>query len=150
MKIILSSDVDKLGRKGDIVDVAPGYARNFLLPKKLAMLASRGALKQAESMQRARAELDVKERAVFEALAQRISSSPLKAEARVGEEGQMFGSVTNVDIAEKLTAALGEEVDRRKIVVAEPIKSLGTHSFSVHLRADVIAQGTIEVVEETS
>lgn len=147
MKVILSSDVDNLGQKGDVVEVAAGFARNYLLPKKLAMSATKGALKQAESMQKARQEKEKKEVLVHQELAARISSTPLKVTMRAGDEGQLFGSVTNVDIADELSRALGHEIDRRKIDVA-PVKSLGRHTFKVHLHSKVAAEGVVEVVSD--
>jgi large subunit ribosomal protein L9 len=146
MKVVLNADIGTLGQKGDIVEVAPGYARNYLLPKKLALLASKGAVHQAEDMRRSRTERERRERAGAEALAGRIVGQPLQIPARAGEDGQLFGSVTTSDIAEALTRALGEDVDRRKITLVAPIRSLGTHEYSVHLRPDVTAAGTVEVV----
>lgn len=145
MKVVLNSDVEKLGRRGDIVDVAAGYARNFLLPRKLAIFATKGSLKQAEAMLRSRDEKDRKERTVFEEIAGRIGSTPLVIKARAGAEGQLFGSITNADIAEELEKVLGQPIDRRKVVLADPIKSLGTHQFAVNLASDVTATGTLEV-----
>lgn len=149
MKVILNADVDSLGHKGDVVEVAPGYARNYLLPKKLALVATKGATRQAEGMRRARQERENRERATAQALAGRIAQAALRISARAGEDGQLFGSVTTADIAEQLEAVLGEHVDRRKIQVREPVRSLGVHEFSVHLRPDVTALGSIEVVAET-
>lgn len=149
MKVILNSDVDKLGHKGDVVEVAPGFARNFLLPQKLAMTATRGSLKQAESMSRARNERDKKEKVLFEELARKITGVELEVVERAGDDGQLFGSVTTGDIAEQLNKALGEDVDKRKLVLEQPIKSLGLHDFSVHLRADVVAHGRIQVTSTT-
>lgn len=145
MKVILSQDLSNLGHKGDVVEVKDGYARNYLLPTNRAFIASKGALKQAETMQRARATHEAKERAQWTALASRIGSARLATKATAGAEGQLFGSVTTSDIAELLTAQLGEEIDRRKVILPEPIKSVGSHGYKVHLHADVIAEGTIDV-----
>jgi large subunit ribosomal protein L9 len=145
MKVILVSDLDNLGRKGDIVEVAAGYARNFLLPRKLAIATTKGAVRQAEAMQRSREELDRRERETAEQAAQRIAGTPLTIPARVGEEGQLFGSVTNAEVARALSEALGEEIDRRKVDL-EPIRSVGAHSFRVHLHPEVVAEGTVQVV----
>jgi large subunit ribosomal protein L9 len=149
MKVILNTDVDKLGRRGDVVEVAAGYGRNFLLPHKLAITATKGALKQAESMQRARTEIDRQQRQAAEALAARVAAAPLRIAAKAGEEGQLFGSVTTAGIADELSKVLGEEVDRRKVEVTSPIRTLGTHSFSVVLHHEVAATGTVEVVAES-
>jgi large subunit ribosomal protein L9 len=148
MKVILNTDVEKLGRRGDVVEVAAGYGRNFLLPRNLAITATKGAVKQAESMQRARSAIDRQQRQAAEALAARIAAAPLRIAAKAGEEGQLFGSVTTADIADELTKALGEEIDRRKIETASAIRTVGTHSFSVALHHEVVATGTVEVVAE--
>ncbi|MGH2690814.1 MAG: 50S ribosomal protein L9, partial [Actinomycetota bacterium] len=137
MKVILNSDVGSLGRKGDLVDVAPGYARNFLLPRNLAIGVTKGAMKQAEHMRRQREERDQREKAAAEALAGRIAGLRLRTSARAGDEGHLFGSITTAHIAELLSKALGEEVDRRKISLPEPVRSLGLHEYAVHVRADV-------------
>ena len=123
MKVVLNADIGTLGHKGDIVEVAPGYARNYLLPRNLALSASKGAVKQAETMRRSRTERERRERALADAMAGRIVGAALRIPARAGEDGQLFGSVTNVDIAEALTRALGEEIDRRKINLPAPIRS---------------------------
>lgn len=150
MKVVLNTDVGRLGRKGDVVEVAGGYARNYLLPTNRAIVATRGAMKQAEAMKRSREQHEERERAAFAELASRIAASELKIAARAGAEGHLFGSVTNVDIAEALSKALGEEVDRRKIALSEPIKSIGTHGFRVHLHSAVVAEGSVEIVPEAA
>lgn len=150
MKIILNHDVDKLGRKGDVVEVAAGYARNFLLPRNLAIAATRGALRQAEHLIKARDVLDTKQRAVLGELAEKIASERLTIAVRVGDEGQMFGSVTTAEIAELLAKASGESIDRRKVAVETTIKSLGVHTYTVHLGLDVVARGTIEVLPDAT
>ena len=149
MKVVLSSDVDTLGRKGEVVDVAAGYARNFLLPRKLAIVATKGAVRQSESMVRAREERDRQEREAFAALSERITSLKISIAAKVGSEGHLFGSVTSQDLADELTRLLGEEIDRRKIELPEPIRTLGTHEFSVQLAREVVATATVEVVAES-
>jgi large subunit ribosomal protein L9 len=148
MKVVLNTDMSNLGRKGDVVDVASGYARNYLLPTNRALAASKGALKHAETLQRSRAQQEERERLAWQALADRIGAARLETVARAGAEGHLFGSVTTSDIGHLLSEALGEEIDRRKITVAEPIKSVGVHTFKVHLHADVVAEGTIEVTAE--
>lgn len=148
MKVVLNSDVDNLGRKGDVVEVAAGYARNFLLPRRLALFATKGAVRQAEQMQRARREREARERAAAEELAQKIGEAALKISAKAGDEGHLFGSVTTSDIAEKLGEVIGQEVDRRRVELAEPIRSVGVHDFSVRLHPEVQVAGSIEVVPE--
>ena len=146
MKVILSSDVDTLGRKGDVVNVADGYARNFLVPKGLAMHASKGALKQAELMQRARAEKEEKARAEAVVRVERFQSAPVYISARAGEDGRLFGSVTNSDVARGIEDQLGEVVDRHNIRLEEPIRSLGSHNVDVDLHEGVHASVTVEVI----
>jgi len=148
MKVVLNSDIGTLGRKGDVVEVAGGYARNYLLPKNLAISATKGAVKQSESMQRARRERDKREQAVFEALSAKITGSALQIKVRAGTGGHLFGSVTTSDIAAELSRAVGETIDRKRVSVAEPIRTLGSHQYSVHLHSAVVAKGTIEVVSD--
>lgn len=146
MKVILSSDVDKLGRKGDVVTVADGYARNFLVPKGLAMVASKGSLKQADLMQRARAEKDEREKQEAATKVASLGASPVYISARAGEEGRLFGSVTNSDVARAIEDQLEERIDRRDIRLDEAIRTLGTHQVEVNLHAEVNALVTVEVI----
>ena len=146
MKVILSDDEDKLGRKGDIVTVADGYARNFLVPKGLAMVATRGSLKQAEVMQRARAEKDEREKEAAAGKVAKLGASPVYISARAGEEGRLFGSVTKSDVARAIEDQLEESVDRHNIRLEEPIRSLGSHQVEIHLHAEVNALVTVEVI----
>lgn len=148
MKVILNSEIDALGHKGDVVEVADGYARNYLLPRKLALAASRGAMRQAEQMQRAQQERERRERAAAEELATKIRSAPLRIAAKAGEEGLLFGSVTTADIAERLTELVGEEIDRRKVQLEEPVRSVGVHEFSVRLHPEIEIVGSLEVFAE--
>lgn len=148
MKVILVSDLDKVGRKGDVVEVAAGYARNFLLPRKLALTATKGAVRQAEAMRRAREVRDRREREGAEALASRITSVVIRIPARAGDDGALFGSVTTSDIAERLESEIGEEIDRRKIELSEPIRSLGVHDYVFRVHHEIEAKGSVEVVAE--
>lgn len=146
MKVILSNDVEALGHKGDVVTVADGYARNYLIPKGIAMLASKGALKQAELMQRARAERAEKDKAEAAARVATLAASPVYISARAGEEGRLFGSVTKADIARAIQDQLEQEVDRHLIRLDDPIRTLGSHSVEIHLHEEVNALVTVEVV----
>lgn len=146
MKVILSDDVEKLGRKGDVVTVADGYARNFLVPKGLAMIASRGSLKQAEMMQKARAEKDQRDKEIAAAKVATLASTPVYISARAGEEGRLFGSVTKSDVARAIEDQLEEVIDRHNIRLEDPIRSLGTHQVEVHLHPEVNALVTVEVI----
>ena len=146
MKVILAADVEKLGHKGDVITVADGYARNFLVPKGLAMTASKGALKQAELMRRAREEEMKKVKDAAAAKVATLRSSPVYISARAGEEGKLFGSVTNSDVARAIVEQLGEEVDRRQIRLEDPIRTLGSHQIEIHLHEEVNALVTVEVI----
>lgn len=147
MKVILASDVDTLGNKGDVVTVSNGYARNFLVPKGLAMTATKGTLKQAESMRRAREEVDRKSKDEAVAKVAGLAQTPVYISARAGEGERLFGSVTSSDIARAILDQLDENIDRHDIRLEEPIRSLGTHSVEVHLHEDVNALVTVEVIE---
>lgn len=146
MKVILAADVEKLGRKGDVVTVADGFGRNYLVPKGLALTASKGSLKQAEQMRRAREEVEKKAKEEAALKVATLGASPVYISARAGEEGKLFGSVTNVDVARAIVEQLGEEIDRRHIRLEDPIRSLGTHQIEVHLHEDVNALVTVEVI----
>src|SRR6186713_2379612 len=147
MEVILRQHVENLGKRGEIVKVADGYARNYLLPRKLALLATDGNKKQIE---RERAKFEVKEleeQKVAQAVADRMATVEIEIARRVGETEALYGSVTSSDIAEAL-AAKGFELDRRKLQLAEPIKKLGEHDVPVKLYRDVIAQLKVKVVAE--
>jgi large subunit ribosomal protein L9 len=148
MKVILRTDVSELGKRGDILDVADGYARNFLVPKGLAMKATDGAASQAASMRRARDLRDAQDRAAAETLATTLVPKVITVTARAGSEGRLFGSVTAGDIASAIEAQTNVQIDRRKLVLPEPIKSLGTHVVPAKLHADVEFPVTIDVVAE--
>ena len=147
MKIILQKPVEKLGVPGDVVEVADGYARNFLVPRGLAVRAEKGALKQVESLKRAHDSRQSKEKVEFEALASRlIAAGAITISANAGEEGKLFGSVTAADIAAAVAAQAGIEIDRKDVHLDEPIRSIGTHEVRVHLFQDVDPVITLEVV----
>ena len=147
MEVILREHVDNVGRRGEIVKVADGYARNYLLPRKLALLATDGNKKQIE---RERAKFDVleaEEQKVAEALAGRLAGVEVAIARKVGETEALYGSVTTSDIAEAL-AAKGFDIDRRKMQLAEPIKKLGEYDLPVKLHRDVITHLKVKVVAE--
>ena len=148
MKIVLREDVDTLGKKGDLLDVADGYARNYLVPRGLALHATKGVIAQSEAMRRNREAREVRDRAAAQELADRLRAAPVQVTARAGEGGKLFGSVTTTDIAAALAATTGVEVDRRKIVLAEPIRELGDVEVTVGLHSDVDVVLAISVVAE--
>ena len=147
MEVILREHVDHLGRRGDLVKVADGYARNYLLPRKLALLATDGNKKQIE---RERAKFEVKEleeQKVAQAVADRMATVEVEIARRVGETEALYGSVTSSDIAEAL-AAKGFDLDRRKLQLPEAIKKLGEYTVPVKLHRDVTTQLKVRVVGE--
>ncbi|HAE53665.1 MAG TPA: 50S ribosomal protein L9 [Acidimicrobiaceae bacterium] len=145
MKVILRSNVEGVGYTGDVVEVANGYAQNFLMPKGLAMRATDGAVSQAAAMKRSRDLQDLKQREVAEEAAQRLEAVSISIEARVGQDDQLYGSVTTSDIAEAVQAQTGIELDRRNMSLEEPIRQVGTHQVEMRLHPEVRAQLTIEV-----
>jgi large subunit ribosomal protein L9 len=147
MEVILREHVDNLGRRGDLVKVADGYARNYLLPRKLALLATDGNKKVIE---REKVRFDIKEaeeQKVAQAVADRLTTVEIAIARKVGETDALFGSVTNADIAEAL-AAKGFDIDRRKIALHEPIKKIGEVEVPVKLHRDVVVKLKVKVVAE--
>jgi large subunit ribosomal protein L9 len=149
VKIILLKDVDNLGRIGDVKEVAPGYARNFLLRRGLATEASPGALKQIQILHNRRAKEDARRLSAAQQLAERLSNLAVTIAARVGEQGRLFGSVTNQDVAAALKEQHGIELDRRDVALDEPIRTLGTHTVTARLGGQVHAQVRVNVVDES-
>jgi large subunit ribosomal protein L9 len=148
MKLILREHVDNLGSRGDVVNVARGYARNYLLPKGLAWEATPGHRKQLEQQKRAWVARDARAAHDAEALAQRIGAIEIETTRRAGETGTLYGSVTSSDIAE-LLAGKGVQVDRRRLVVSEPIKSVGEYEIPLRLHANVQAKVRLRVLGES-
>src|SRR5918996_373720 len=147
MEVILREHVDNLGRRGEVVKVADGYARNYLLPRKLALLVTAGNKKQIE---RERAKFDAREaeeRGVADSIGQRIASVVVEIARRVGETDVLYGSVTGADIAEALHAS-GFHVDRRKLQMQEPIKKLGEYDIPIRLHRDVTTHVKVRVIAE--
>jgi len=147
MQIILQEDVEKLGNRGQVVEVAEGYARNFLLPRKLALEASPGNMKRLEKMRAAFAKKAAVEIADAQKLAELLAGVSLEISRKSGESDQLFGSVTSADISDAL-AAKGYVIDRRKIQLAEPIKLIGNFEIPVKLHREVIAHLKLAVKKE--
>lgn len=146
MKLLLRSDVSGVGKRGDIVDVADGYARNFLVPKGFAIKASPGVEKQAEAMRRSRAIKDAHDRAGAEEIAKVLVPAVITITARAGGEGKLFGSVTTAEVAEAVQSQTGIDLDRKTLTIDEPIKTTGTHAVGAKLHSDVQFQINVEVV----
>lgn len=148
IKVVLKQDVDSLGRGGDVVRVRPGYARNFLLPRGLAVTATAGNLSRLDELKRAAQAAAARTLAEAKVQAQALEQITVKIERSVGDEGRMYGSVTGRDIEEAF-AAQGQVIDRKKIQIADPIKSLGLSSVSLKLHPEVTARLKVEVVKKS-
>jgi large subunit ribosomal protein L9 len=146
MKVILQKPVDKLGVPGDIVEVADGYARNYLMPRGMAVKATKGGVKHIDSLQRAHTTRTNKAKAEAEQVASRLIGTPIRVTAHAGEEGKLFGSVTASDVADAIDRQAGIRVDRHDVHLDEPIRSVGTHEVRVHLFSEVDPIISVEVV----
>ncbi len=147
MDVILREDIDKLGARGQVVNVTPGYARNFLLPKRLAVPATESNKKIVEQERQAHLRKEAKQKDEAADLGKMLNGVSVTISQKVGENDQLFGSVTSKDVAEALEKK-NYTIDRRKIQLDEPIKQLGEHKISVRLHRDVTAEITVNVVRE--
>jgi len=146
MKVILISDVATLGKRGAVVNVADGYANNFLFPRKLATVATDGALKVLEEQNKARARRQEEEVSNAKEVAEQLEQIVLKVTAKAGGNGRLFGTVTNANVAEAIQAQMGVTIDRHKIEMKDGIKALGTYPVSVRLGNAIIAKTSVQVV----
>ena len=146
MKVLLIQDVDNLGYAGDIKRVADGFGRNYLLPQKMAVLATPGALKQAETIRKAAEKRRAQELEDATAIANQLTGVKLLFERRAGDTGKLYGSVTSGDIAEALLQKTGIELDKRKVALPEPIRNLGEQQVPIKLMIDVTASVSVEVL----
>lgn len=149
MKVILRLDVDGVGNAGDVLEVADGYARNYLVPKGLALRAAGGTLTQASAMQRSRDTKDNRAREAAEEIARKLVPVVVSVSARVGTGDQLYGSITTSEIADAVLAQTQIELDRRKMTLEEPIKTVGTHEVGVRLHSEVRFSLTVEVGAES-
>jgi large subunit ribosomal protein L9 len=149
MRVILIKDVDNLGRTGDVKDVAPGYARNYLLRKGLVVEATPSQMKRLDALRAQRAKEDTRRLSEAEQLAARIGAVEVTIPARVGEQGRLFGAVTNQDVAAALKEQHGIEIDRRDVELEVPIRTLGTQAVTVRLSGQVHAELRVTVVDES-
>ena len=148
MKVVLRADVDGLGRKGDVCEVAAGYARNYLVPKGLALKSSPGAARQAEAMRRSAAMRRAADRADAEEIAVRLAPAVLTVSARAAESGHLYGSVGSVDIVAAVKDQVGAVVDGMAVALEAPIKQIGSHTVLFRLHADVEVPVTVEVTAQ--
>lgn len=148
MKVVLRADVDGLGRKGDVCDVTAGFARNYLVPKGLALKSSPGAERQAEAMRRSAALRRAADRADAEEIAVRLAPVVLSVAARAAETGHLYGSVGPADIVAAVEAQVGAVVDSKAVVLAAPIREVGSHPVLFQLHPDVEVPVTVEVTAE--
>ena len=148
IKVLLTKDVDNLGKAGEVRRVAQGYARNYLFPRGLAMLPTDGAMRHVEIMAKAEAKRNSKMTADAKATAEKLGAITLDFKAKVGEQGRLYGSITSQDIADRLKESVGMEIDRRKVELAEPLKQVGEHKVQIHLHGDVKATVNVQIAPE--
>jgi large subunit ribosomal protein L9 len=148
VEVILREHVDNLGRRGDVVKVAEGYARNYLLPRKLALPVTEGNKRQIDRERKLAEARDMEEKGAAEAVAARLTQVEIEISRRVGENETLYGSVTSADIAQALKDK-GFDVDKRKIVLPEPLKALGENTIPVKIHREVTAQIKVKVVPQT-
>ena len=146
MKVILLSDVRPLGKRGDVADVADGYANNFLLRRKLAMPATPGAIKQLEQQNNAKARRQAEEVAGAQDVAGQLEAATIEIPARAGGNGRLFGTVTNANVADAIAELLGVTIDRHKIEMKDGIKAVGTYPIEVRLGNNIVAKSNIRVI----
>jgi large subunit ribosomal protein L9 len=146
MKLILTQEVSGLGAPGDVVEVAGGYGRNYLVPRGLAMRWSRGAEKQIELIKRARSAREIRSVEDARIAAERLAGLRVRMQTRAGSGGRLFGSISTADIAAAVKSAGGPDLDRRKIEIGNPIKTIGAHQVAVRLHPEVSATVEVEVV----
>ena len=146
MKLILTSDVNDLGKRGDVVDVADGFARNYLLPRKFAIKATEGALEQAEAVREARIEAERKAKEEAEVIATQLVGSRVVIAAKAGDEGQLYGSVGLADVVEGIKRFTGIELARGQVELGEPIKAIGLHEIQIKAHPEVEFPLTLDVI----
>ncbi len=145
MQVVLRADFDKVGKRGDIINVADGYARNFLIPRGHAIRATKGITAQAQAMRVARDRVDAKNREAAQQIAIKLAGAEVSIAARAGAEGKLFGSVTNAEVVEAIKSQKGIEVERRHVDLPEHIKTLGEHQVPVRLHTDVVVNVAVTV-----
>lgn len=147
VKVVLTQEVDRLGSAGEVVTVAGGFARNFLIPRGMAIPATKGNLRQAETLKTAAEAKVARDQASLDETRSKLEAGPLLVKGQAGPDGRLFGSVTAAQVAEVARSALGLEIDRHTVHLSEPIRHLGFHEVEVKLAPEVTARVTVEVVE---
>jgi len=145
MRIILTQEVAGVGSAGDVAEVKDGYARNYLIPRGYAMRWTRGAERQIDTLRSAQNEREIADRDSAVSVAEQLGGTPIVITARAGEGGRLFGAITPADVAEAITSTVGVSVDKRRVEVAAPIKTLGKHDVRVRLHSDVVADVHLDV-----
>ena len=148
MEVVLLKDVKRLGKAGDVRNVADGYARNYLIPRGLATPASAGAVREAKERATVQARRAAREQAQAQSLAEQLNGMTLTFKARAGETGHLYGSITAADIAEELEKKTGKEIDKRKVILEEPIRKLGTYRVPIRFSSDASAEIQVVVEQE--
>lgn len=148
MKVLLRSDIKGIGRRGDIVNVSSGHARNFLLPNDLAIVANAGTIAQAEVMRKSREQQIAADRESARLVASSLSTTVIKIAAKAGNEGRLFGSINAAEIAKAVLDQTGVTIDRKNIQVETPLRQLGEHSVSAEIFSDVVATLKLEIVAD--
>ncbi len=146
MKIILTQEVRNIGAPGDVVDVADGYARNYLIPRGVALRATKGTLKQVDTIRRTREVREIRNLEQAQQIAEQLAALKIRVQAKAGEGGRLFGQVTPAQIAEAVAKAGGPKIDKKRLHLDEPVKSLGAHRAHLRLHPEVEAEIEIEVL----
>lgn len=147
MKLILTQEVAGLGSAGEVVEVKDGYGRNYLVPRGFAIAWTKGAQKQIDSIRRARSSREIADLDTAREIKQKLEAAAVRLSAKAGDSGRLFGAITSADIADAVSAAGAPAVDKRRIELGNPIKTVGTHTVSVRLHPDVVATVNLEVVD---
>ena len=145
MKVILTQEVRSIGAPGDVVDVADGYARNYLIPRRLALRATRGALKQVDTIRRTREVREIRSLEQAQQIAEQLGKLKVRVQAKAGDGGRLFGQVTPAQIAEAIAKAGGPKIDKKRLHLDAPVKSLGAHRAHLRIHPEVEAEIDIDV-----
>ena len=148
MKVLLNESLKNVGQAGEIKEVKNGYARNYLIPRGLATMATSGTVRQAESQRQAEERREARNISANQSLGDKVAAAAITLRARVGEQGRLYGAITASDIATALTAEVGREIDRRRVELEEPIRQLGEYKVPVRLARDIVPEVTVVVEKD--